>query len=81
MTLVGGAAEEVVAGALLVVAAGVLAVEPLVVELPPQPEISAEHSRTPASNWDRLATIGPPRVEKALARGRAAGGVRLVGQG
>jgi len=87
MTVVGGAAEEVVAAAVLdevlVVAAGVPAVEPLVVELPPlpQPQISAEHSTTPASNWDRLATIGPPRVEKALARGRAAGGGHVVGEG
>ena len=82
MTLVGGAAEEVVAAAVLVVAAGVLAVEPLVVELPPlpQPQISAEHSTTPASSWDRLATIESPRVKKALARGRAAGGGHVVGE-
>jgi hypothetical protein len=88
VTLVGDAAEEEVVAAavldaVLVVAAGVPAVDPLVVELPPlpQPQISAEHNTTPASSWNRLANIGLPRVEKALARGRAAGGERAVGQG
>ena len=51
----------------------VVAVELLVLELLPQPATSAPQISAPASSRDRLAIIGPPYVEKALARGLAAG--------
>jgi hypothetical protein len=63
---------DVVAAAALL---EVVAVVPLVAELLllPQPAMSAPQTSAPASSGDRLAIIGPPYVEKALARGLAAG--------
>jgi hypothetical protein len=61
----------------------VVAVVPLVVVelLLPQPASNTPQTSAPASSGDRVAIIGPPCIESAPTRSRAAGEGRRVAQG